>query len=195
MIDLSTLLTHCDPHTGLLRGAVPLTRRLSDLRGCFADAAAYTAALAQGDPLVYSVTSAEPAEGPGALHYGVGRIEPGRVGDEYHLTKGHLHAWRDAAELYFGLAGAGLMLLQDEDGGAARAVPLEPGAAVYVPGRTAHRTVNTGTGPLVYLGVYPAAAGHDYGALAEHNFRQVVLAGPDGPRLLERAELGAQVPA
>ncbi len=39
-------------------------------------------------------------------------------------------------------------------------LPLEAGAVVYVPGHTAHRTVNTGPAPLVYLGIYPWDAGH-----------------------------------
>jgi glucose-6-phosphate isomerase len=46
--------------------------------------------------------------------------------------------------------------------------------------------VNTGDEPLVYLGVYPAAAGHDYAAVAERNFRYVVVARDNGPELLDR---------
>jgi glucose-6-phosphate isomerase len=84
---------------------------------------------------------------------------PGKIGDEYFLTKGHLHAWRPAAEFYFGLSGEGVMLLEDEATGESRLVPLRPHHAVYVPGHTAHRTVNTGAVPLTYLGVYPARPG------------------------------------
>ena len=36
-------------------------RRLADLRGCFANAAAYEAALAEGNPVLYEVTAVEPA--------------------------------------------------------------------------------------------------------------------------------------
>ena len=66
------------------------------------------------------------------------------------------------------------MLLESENG-EMQAVPLLAQAIVYVPGHTAHRTVNVGTEPLVYLGIYPAKAGHDYGAIKENNFSQVVL--------------------
>lgn len=188
MLPLEKLLSRYDPLTGTVAGASPTLRHLSDLRGCFADAAAYAAALAAGNPLIYSVASVEPAPGEGDLHYGVGTLMPGRIGEEYFLTKGHLHAWRPAAEFYFGLSGEGAMLLEDENSGESRLVELRPQAAVYVPGHTAHRTINTGAVPLTYVGVYPARAGHDYGAIAQRNFRCVVVERHGRPTLLARAQ-------
>lgn len=189
MINLGTadLLSRFDPATGAVEGAPTIRRRLSDLNGCFRDAAAYRAALADGDPIVYTVSAVEGGSGDGDLHYGLGVIMPGKVGDEYFLTKGHLHEWRPAAEFYIGLVGNGLMLLEDEATGETRSVPLEPNSAVYVPGGTAHRTVNTGSAPLAYLGVYPARAGHDYAAIAERNFRSVVVDDLGTPRVVERS--------
>jgi glucose-6-phosphate isomerase len=189
MLDLDRLLSRYNPATGELAGAKATERHLADLRGCFADATAYETALAVGNPLLYRVASVEPARGEGDLHFGVGCIMPGRIGDEYYLTKGHLHAWRPAAEFYFGLSGEGVMLLEDEATGESRLVPLRAGHAVYVPGRTAHRTMNTGTIPLAYIGVYPAAAGHDYGAIAKSNFRWVVVARDGRPAVIERNTL------
>lgn len=188
---LRWLTSRFDAATGIIDGAPLVQRRLADLRGCFADARAFEAALAGGNPLIYSVASVEPASGAGDLHYGVGVVQPGRIGDEYFLTKGHLHRWREAAEFYFGLAGEGAMLLEDEHTGASRLVTLRAGEAVYVPGHTAHRTINTGAAPLAYVGVYPAAAGHDYGAIAKSNFRCVVVERDGRPALLERASLHA----
>lgn len=176
-----------DLECGRIAGAPLLRRTLKDLAGCFADPAAYRRELAKEDPLVYTVSSVEPADGDGALHYGLGVLQPGRVGDEYYLTRGHLHAWRDAGEVYVGLRGTGFLLLEEEDSGASGLLLLEAGGVVYVPGRTAHRTVNTGSEPLVYLGVYPARAGHDYAPIARRNFRHCVVAGLDGPRWIERA--------
>jgi glucose-6-phosphate isomerase len=171
-------------------GSRPMTeRRLADLRGCFVDAAAYEAALARENPLVYAVTAVEPATGDGALHYGLGLLMPGRIGDEFYLTKGHLHAQRAAAEIYVGLRGEGVMLLEDETSGASRLVPLRAQSVVYVPGHTAHRTVNTGGEPLVYLGIYPAGAGHDYASIAQRNFRQVVVARAGQAVALDRNSL------
>lgn len=189
MNPLHDLLSRLNPQTGEIEGAPLLRRYLSDLRGCFFDQQAYGASLAAGNPLIYTVASKELADGPGDLHFGIGRIMPGRVGAEYYLTKGHLHARREAAELYLGLAGDGLMLLEDEATGESHLIALKPNQAVYVPGHTAHRTINVGAEPLVYLGVYPAQAGHDYAPIAERNFRKVVLERNARPVLLDRAPL------
>ncbi|MEI6051443.1 MAG: glucose-6-phosphate isomerase family protein [Opitutaceae bacterium] len=184
--DINTLLSRFDPATGRIPGAKMVHRHLGDLRGCFADQAAFEARLAVGNPLLYSVAGIEPAFGEGDLHYGVGLLMPGRVGDEYHLTKGHLHSWRQAAEIYIGLTGEGMMLLEDESNGRSLMAPLTSNQVVYVPGSTMHRTVNTGSIPLTYIGIYPAKAGHDYGAIAERNFRCVIVQKNGIPTLVER---------
>ncbi|NBD37518.1 MAG: cupin domain-containing protein [Verrucomicrobia bacterium] len=167
-------------------GGAIVERRLSDLRGFFADAEAFETALAREDSLLYRVTAIEPADGDGDLHYGLGILFPGKVGDEYYLTKGHLHSTREAAEVYLGLRGEGCLLLEDEQTGESRLEPLGTGRIVYVPGHTAHRTMNTGTEPLTYIGVYPANAGHDYGAIAERNFRKVLVEENGRPVLKDR---------
>jgi glucose-6-phosphate isomerase len=185
-LDVNALLGRFDPETGTLAGGKRVERRLSDLEGIFLDEAAYAAARAQGDPLVYSVEAIEPGTGDGDLHYGVGLIHPGRIGREYFMTKGHLHQWRDAAELYVGLSGKGVMLLEDEATGESRMLPLGPGMAVYVPGHTGHRTANVGDVPLSYIGVFPARAGHDYGAYAVRNFRFAIVDEGGEPRMVRR---------
>lgn len=189
MLDLENLISRYDPVTGALAGINPTERRLADLRGCFADTAAFDVALEAGNPLLYRVASVEPAVGEGDLHYGVGCLMPGRIGAEYFMTKGHLHAWRPAAEFYFGLSGDGVMLLEDESTGESRMAPLRPHHAVYVPGHTAHRTMNIGPTPLTYLGVYAARAGHDYGVIARRNFRCVVVERDGRPVMMERHRL------
>ncbi|MBX3738756.1 MAG: cupin domain-containing protein [Candidatus Didemnitutus sp.] len=188
MHDIASLLGCYDSATGRIAGRPLVERRLSDLRGSFADTAAYETALRAGNPLLYSVSSVEPGRGPGDLHYGLGLLQPGRIGDEYFLTKGHLHSWRPAAEVYVGLRGTGAMLLEDEHSGEAQLIELGAGQIVYVPGNTAHRTVNTGTEPLVYLGIYPAAAGHDYQSIAAKNFAHVVVTRAGRPTLVRRSE-------
>jgi glucose-6-phosphate isomerase len=180
------LLARFDAAEGTVDGGAAVVRRLTDMQGYYADQAAFAQAVAAGDPITYTVASIAPDEGDGALHFGIGRIEPGRVGAEYFMTKGHLHAWRPAAEYYIGLRGQGVMLLEDEDDTQASMVPLTPDSAVYVPGHTAHRTINTGDEPLTYLGIYPAQAGHDYGVIAERNFRHVVVARDGAPVMMAR---------
>lgn len=194
MSTLTTLLASyagavgIDVDRGGLGDAAPVERRLSDLRGCFVASDAVDEALSHGDPVVYSVSTIEPGGDEGDLAVGLGRLMPGRVGDEYFFTKGHYHAWREAGEFYIGLGGEGGLLLEDESG-LSRFVPFGAGQVVYVPGSTAHRTVNTSSEPLVYLGVYSARAGHDYAAIATDNFRQAVVAGRGGPVVVDRSEL------
>jgi glucose-6-phosphate isomerase len=99
-----------------------------------------------------------------------------------------MHSWKEAAEYYIGLKGRGLMILEEEQTGISAVVDLLPNSTVYVPGRTAHRTVNTGDVPLVYIGVYPSGAGHDYTTIAERNFSTIVVAHNGTPRVMSRAD-------
>ncbi len=173
---------------GLIEGKQPAQRWLSQLSDVFADPAAYAGEVQKADRLVYYVTSVEPSQGDGQLHYGLGVVLPGKVGDEYYLTRGHLHAWRDAAEVYICLRGQGLMLLEDERTGECQAVEMAAERAIYVPGYTAHRTVNTGTAPLIFWGIYPAAAGHDYQSIQQKNFQKVVICRDGKPVVMDRTK-------
>ena len=76
------LMQRYDLESGALTGGKEVVRRLSDLRGTFADEKAYAAELAQGDPELYRVVAVEPANGSGDLHYGLGILYPGKVGNE-----------------------------------------------------------------------------------------------------------------
>lgn len=180
------LSTQYDPAAGTLTGGTEVRRHLSDLKDAFADPEAVKNQLANEDPLLYRVVAVEPGHDSGDLHYGLGILYPGKIGEEYFLTKGHLHETREAAEVYIGLSGEGCMLLEDEATGESRLEPLGAGSVVYVPGHTAHRTMNTGSEPLTYFGVYPANAGHDYGVLAERNFNKVLIEENGKPVLKDR---------
>jgi glucose-6-phosphate isomerase, archaeal len=183
-------MTYVDPVTVSVRlvdGTIPdahqvQVRRLGQLSGLFADRAA-EAALLEQDPLVYTVyEAADLPKEDGHLLFSTTVIQPGRVGDEYFMTKGHFHARRDRSELYYGLAGAGILLLQTPEG-RVDVQPMRAGSAAYVPPHWGHRTVNTGDEPFVFLAVYPADAGYDYATIAERGFASIVVAGPDGPRI------------
>jgi glucose-6-phosphate isomerase, archaeal len=169
-------------------GAIPSAhvvqeRRLSDLRGLFLDLEAEAAMVAH-DPLVYRVYDAtDLPKQDGHLLFSTTVIEPGRVGDEYFMTKGHFHARADRAELYYGLSGQGMLLLQTPEG-RVEALPMVAGTAAYVPPYWGHRTVNTGDAPFVFLACYPADAGYDYGTIARDGFAGIVVAGTDGPRVI-----------
>lgn len=188
MLNADELLSRFNPDTGTIEGCESISRRLSDLKNLFIDKAAFKSALGNGNPVVYTVSTIQPAKGEGQLHLGVGVLMPGRIGGEYYFTKGHLHSWGAAAEFYIGVKGRGMMILQDESTHKSVVLDLLPNSIVYVPGHTAHRTVNVGSSPLIYLGVYPAEAGHDYDALLKQNFRKVIIAKNNTPTVINRKD-------
>jgi glucose-6-phosphate isomerase len=187
MITPSGLVSRIDFPAGSIDGC-PVTRRtLSQMKDSFADRESCDAMLRPGDPVLYTVSTCQCGEGPGELHCGLGVIRPGRVGEEYFMTRGHIHARREAPELYVGLRGSGILLMQREDGSGSSTAELSGECLVYVPGHTAHRTINTGDEPLVYLGIYAADAGHDYESIRIRNFTDVVVRRGGRPSLVARS--------
>lgn len=156
--------------TGLMDGAgTRYQKRLADLDGLYADAAAFNAlAASAGNDVVYDVTDHRPSDQPGDLITGVTRMSPGKVGDEYFMTRGHIHANIERPELYFGLKGDGLMLMESPDGDT-RIVEIHPNTVCYVPPRWIHRSVNSGRQDLVMLFCYPADSGQDYAIIERSN--------------------------
>ncbi|MCB8875886.1 glucose-6-phosphate isomerase [Acidisoma silvae] len=156
------------------------TKQLSDLKGLYEDQTAFAAALGQGDALVYEVTDYRPSANAGDLIFGVTRMEPGRIGDEFYLTRGHIHARADRPEIYYGEAGQGVMLLESPEGDI-RAMPIGPRDMCYVPPFWIHRSVNVGTTELVMSFMYPADSGQDYAIIERAGgMRQRVVATADG---------------
>ena len=155
---------------------------IGDMAGVYLDEKAWTAAVQdQGESaLVYSVNEQKYQNGPGALIVGTSIVLPGRYGAEFAVTRGHLHAVSDRAELYYCLSGRGVMLLDTVDGDTA-AVELTAGKAVNVPGQWIHRSVNVGDEPFVTLFSYSADAGQDYAIIAEAGgMKTLVVADGDG---------------
>lgn len=143
----------------------PLIRKttyLKDLAGVFADSQAWR--LCDPELPVYTVEMPDTPAGEGELWTGVTHLSPGKVGNEFFMTRGHFHARREQGEIYFGLRGQGLLLLQDECG-KARLEKVCAGSVHRIPGFTAHRLINTGNETLSALAVWPTIAGHDYAAL------------------------------
>lgn len=168
---------------GTIGGATAgYTKRLGDMDGVYRDQDAYAAALAERGPdeLVYTVQEHKASTGPGALIIGTSTLLPGRYGEEYALTRGHLHARADRAEMYYCLAGRGVMLLETLDG-RSQTVALDPGRAAHVPGHWVHRSVNTGDEPFVTMFCYAADAGQDYALIRDAGgMASLVVADPDG---------------
>ena len=146
-----------------------IERRLSHMRGMYQDTAQTEAILKREDPLIYEVYNVDVPEEEGQLLHGFTVLHPGRVGDEYYMTKGHFHVVMDTAEIYLGLEGQGTLLMQTKEG-VFQALEMERGTIAYVPPYWAHRTVNRGKDPFVFLAVWPGHSGHDYGTIEESGF-------------------------
>jgi glucose-6-phosphate isomerase len=159
-------------------------RTLSSMKGLYADEAAYTAQLAQVDTLLYEVYEITRPPAAGELWSGLTILHPGQVGHEYFMTKGHFHAVLETAEIYYGLQGQGVMVMETPTGEWA-VEELCPGKVLYVPPRWAHRSVNTGPVNLVFFWVYPGHAGHDYGTIEQQGFRKLVVEVGGRPQVVD----------
>jgi len=152
-----------------------LVRRLSSMKGQFTDQYAYEAQLDREDLVLYEVYELQRPEKAGELLQGISIVHPGKVGDEYYMTKGHFHTVLETAEIYHCLKGEGVMVMETPEGDWA-VEKLRPGKILYVPPRWAHRSVNTGSqADMVTFFVYPGNAGHDYGTIETQGFRKLVL--------------------
>lgn len=149
-------------------------RRVSDLKMMFHDQAAVQQAISAGDPIVYDICYHPFPTSKSDMSLGVSRILPGKVGDEYYMTKGHIHERDDQPEIYFCVKGEGYLLLQTADG-EFRAERWTPGMITHIPPMWAHRAVNTGTDTLVFVASYHLSAGHDYRLIEEKGFRQILV--------------------
>ena len=149
-------------------------RRISELAPMYADQDAARALIDSGDPLIYEIFYYSYPATLSDWGIGVSRIKPGKVGDEYHMTKGHFHERDDQPEVYIVTKGTGYLLLETKEGDF-RAEPFRPGVVTHIPGHWAHRVVNTGDDDLSYLGVYSLKAGHSYDLVLERGFQQIVV--------------------
>jgi len=170
--------------TGKSAGAVSTKRYLSQMQAMYRDAKAAARQVAEGDPLVYEFHELGAPEHAGDLAFGTSIVYPGKVGDEYFMTKGHFHTVLETAEVYYCLAGKGGMLIENPEGDTAFHA-LAPGQALYVPKRYAHRSVNTGTEALVTFFAFRADAGHNYGAIETGGFRKLVVDRAGVPALID----------
>ncbi|MHA1610163.1 MAG: glucose-6-phosphate isomerase family protein [Candidatus Njordarchaeales archaeon] len=151
-----------------------IVRRLSDMREFFYDRTAVERILSHDDPIIYEVYVYERSIAEGHLSCSITILYPGKIGKEFYMTKGHFHKKRDRAEVYIGLSGSGFILMMDENE-EAKIARIEPDAIVYVPPYHAHRAINTGKEPLVFLAVFPSDAGHDYDTIRKKGFPKLVI--------------------
>ncbi len=157
-----------DTVEGRLDGATNRYVKLfSDLTGLYEDERAFKALVAEkGSGIAYQVTDFKPSANPGDMIIGVTRMEPGRVGREFYMTRGHIHNRPNRPEMYYGERGRGVMLLESPAGDV-RTVEITPRSICYVPPYWIHRSVNVGDEPLVMTFAYPADSGQNYDIIGE----------------------------
>ncbi len=78
-----------------------IVRRLSNMKGQFLDQEAFDKQAAVEDAILYDVYEIKREEVAGELLHGLSVIHPGKVGEEYFMTKGHFHTVLETAEVYF----------------------------------------------------------------------------------------------
>lgn len=177
---LDPFTTVLDLHQGTLdpQRAATQTRTQSDLRGYFQ--------IEPPDPddVVYHVLPMPVPKENSEIQCSTTIIEPGTVGEEFYMTKGHFHVIRDRSEIYIGLAGEGRLVLATDDG-RYQIETIHEGTVNYVPGGWAHRSVNVGAEPLVFFAAYVGDAGQDYATIERTGFPVLVCRGDDGPVVRE----------
>jgi len=152
-----------------------IKRNLSKMAGQYSDKTAYDRLLQTEDVLLYEVYELKRPELAGEILHGISVVHPGKVGNEYFMTKGHYHTVLDTAEIYYTLQGEGYMVMETPEGDWA-VEKLVAGSVLYVPPRWAHRSVNIGSEEdLVMFFAYPGNAGHDYGTIETQGFRKLIL--------------------
>ena len=189
-----------DPGSGEMAGRTRrYQKRFDELAGLFADEAAFAELMrSRGLEVAYQVDEFRRSERAGDVIFGTSTLYPGKVGQEYAFTRGHIHAVGDRPEIYHCQSGHGVMLMELADG-TVHAEEMRANTVVYVPPHWIHRSVNVGAGPLVTLFCYPADAGQDYGIIERSGgMRDLVIDDGAGgwtqapnPRYRPRAIAGA----
>ena len=170
--------------TGLSFSQLDTRRMLSNMKGMYADDKAYEEMLAKGDVPVYDFFESGAPEHPGDVAFGTSIVYPGKVGNEYFMTKGHFHTILETAEIYICIQGHGYMLEENPEGDW-DAVEMTPGKAVYCPKRWAHRSVNVGNEPLVTFFAFRGDAGHDYGTIETKGYRKLIVEQNGKPAIID----------
>lgn len=191
MSDMLPSVIDLDLVTGLSRNKNSIRRNLSKMRGMFSDEKAFDATLAEnGDVLVYEFYDMGVPDSEKDVAHGTSITYPGKVGDEYFMTKGHFHTVIDTAEVYYCLRGHGYMMMETPEG-EVEYRELTPGQAVYVPGRWAHRSINVHpTEPLITFFAFPGNAGHDYGTIETKGFRKLMVERNGKPEAIDNPRWG-----
>ena len=158
-------------------------KKIRDMDGVFHNEVARTKM--NQDTLVYVVQIYRPVkEGTtGGLFFGNTTLYPGKVGDEYFMTRGHYHETLHKSEFYWCISGHGVLICMDLDR-EIRTETMKPGSLHYIEGKVAHRVANIGKSKLVFNACWPSDAGHDYKTITDLGFRARMIEKGNKPELV-----------
>jgi glucose-6-phosphate isomerase, archaeal len=174
-----------DKITGMSKSdAETSVRMMEQMKGMYADSDAEQALIESENPKVYEFYEMGAPEHEGDLAFGTSITYPGKVGNEYFMTKGHFHTILNTAEVYYCLSGHGYMLMENPEGDWS-AQEVTAGNMVYVPKRYAHRSINVGSEPFVTFFVFRGDAGHDYGSIETKGYRKLIVEQDGKPTIVD----------
>ena len=176
---------HFNLNDGLSPDRESKKRMLSDMVNMYLDNDALITMIKNEDILVYEFYELGLPETSGHIAYGTTILYPGKVGNEFFMTKGHFHSILETAEIYYCTKGEGFLLMEDPEGNV-ELRKMIPGTSVYVPPRYAHRSINTSnTEPMISFFAFRADAGHDYGTIEEKGFRKLIMEREGKPVIID----------
>ncbi len=141
-------------------------RKLSDLKGYFSDKKSYDEMLAKKDIVVYETFT----KSDSPMKYTLTVVNPGRVGKEFFMTKGHIHG-NKTEEFYILLEGKGKLLLQNKSG-KVKVIDLKKGEIALIEKGFAHRLVNTGLKKLKVHTIYHEDSKPNYSVKFKRIFKK-----------------------
>lgn len=122
---------------------------------------------------------------PGGLYMGTTIIYPGKVGNEYFMTRGHYHSLENRSEYYWGIKGEGVLIMMNRKG-EIYGEKMFPGSLHYIGPYTAHRVANTCDTKLIFAASWPSDAGHNYVEIREKGFGAILIDNSGEPKLVRK---------
>ncbi len=183
--NLKSLAIRFNLEDGLSPDLKSTKRMLSAMDGMYLNNNELKEMIKDEDILVYEFYELGIPEDPGELAYGTTILYPGKVGDEYFMTKGHFHSKMNTAEIYYCVKGHGYLLMENPEGDV-ELREMTPGVSVYVPPRFAHRSINISEiEPFIMFFVFRADAGHDYKTIETKGFRKLIIEIDGKPKVID----------
>lgn len=131
-----------------------IIRTLKDMKTKYKDKEKARQILKTKNPIIYTVYSKKLKNRNTDLTV----MNPGTIGKEYYMTKGHRHKSR-GKETYTLKKGKGILLVQNKT---SQVITLKKDKPVTISGTSGHRLINTGNTRMEVMTSYPKKTTKDY---------------------------------